>query len=141
MEIDLSALEKSQKTVLWIAMVISLITGLATMGRYYTAGERVLTWQEWQIRKAERLNTAERELLCQQTDKLAEALANEGEPIRAALVAQTALNKAQQVKSLTLDQQRQIVQSAAQAVADWGAGVLDYNTAVDAVTAALQMCR
>jgi len=141
MEIDLSTIKQNQKMILWIVTTCLLIAGLALLGRYYTTGERVLTWQEWQIRKAERLNASEKELLCQQTEKLAEVLSDESEPVRAALVAQTALNKTQSVKSPTLDVQRQAVADASQAVSDWGAGLIDYNAAVEAVTTALQMCR
>ncbi|RCK72758.1 MAG: hypothetical protein ANABAC_1292 [Anaerolineae bacterium] len=141
MEIDISHLGKHQKTTLWAGLGFGVLIVLALLGRYYTPGERVLTWQEWQIRKAERLHKTEYALLCQQMNRLAEVLAEKSpEPIRAALIARDVIAKTNTVKSPSLGQHHQAVVNAAQDVSDWGAGLLDYNTAVEAITEAYGYC-
>ncbi len=141
MEIDLSHLEDHQWTALWVGLGLVVLVALALLGRTYTSSERLLTRQEWQIRKAERLHESEHSLLCQQTHHLAEGLSDPApEAIRAALIARQVLAKAETVQSLPLEPQQAALIAAAQAVVDWGTGLLDYNTAVGAVMEALRYC-
>ncbi|MEJ5200653.1 MAG: hypothetical protein WHV66_00355 [Anaerolineales bacterium] len=140
MEIDLSRLKDEEKQLIWIGVALLLLVGLILLGRYYTTGERVLTWQEWQVRKAERLHRSEWLTLKEQAENLAMVLAeDEPEPVRAALVARGAIQKAEGIKSATLDDEVAALISAAEAVTDWSIGSLDYNTAVSAVMNALQV--
>lgn len=140
MEIDLSHLQDHQKTILWAGLALVITMTVALLGRHYTPGERLLTWQEWQIQKAEQLRQSELELLKDQTSRLAEVLASDNpEPVRAALIAKAVMDKSAAIKSPTLETARQAVMDAAQAVADWGAGMLEYNMAVDTVMNAIQL--
>ena len=141
MEIDLSHLQERQKTALWVGLALLVLAGLALLGRYYTLNHRLLTWQEWQIRKAERLHVSEYSLLCQQTERLSQVLSeNNLDPIRAALIAKGVITKSQSVQSPTLKPHVQALLTAAEAITDWGAGLTDYNSTVNALMEAMLFC-
>lgn len=142
MEIDLSPLSKLSdwdRKALGIAGILVVLITLILLGRSVTGERRILTWQEWNIRKAERLYQAELRLLREQAVDLASVFQSEPvEPVRAAIVARTVEQKVLSVKSLALEDRKNILLAAAQSVSDWAGGGLDYNTAVSAVEAALR---
>ena len=120
MEIDLSE-ARPGLALLFLAAVIAL----AALGRMYTPADgRMLTWQEWQIQKAERQYRRELGELQQTLDQLA-AFYNQGQrdPVRGQYLADRAVERIQAQESPALAQQRQAVLEAVEAVRRWSLGV------------------
>lgn len=145
MEIDLSGFNLNLsgfKKGNWMLAGIGLIVLLAFMliGRAFTPeGGRVLSWQEWQIRKLQKAYRAERAALLENTNRLAELLeGNNPDPARAQVVVQAVRRDLANGKVETLTDERQKVADAAEAVLGWASGMVDYNFAVDAVNQALE---
>lgn len=137
MEIDLSGAKKGNWMLAGIGLV--LLVGLLFLGRAFTPeGNRLLTWQEWQVRKLQQAYRAERLLLLEDTHRLAELLSGEPDPARAQVVVQGVRRDLAEGKVETLADERQWVADAAQAVLDWASGIGDYNAAVEAVQRALE---
>ncbi|WP_322508117.1 hypothetical protein [Anaerolinea sp.] len=137
MEIDLSGVKKGN----WMLTGIGLIVLLALMflGRAFTPeGNRLLTWQEWQVRKLQQAYRAERLLLLEDTNRLAELLAGEADPARVQVTVQGVRRHLAQGGVESLADERQKVADAAQAALDWASGIGDYNAAVEAVQKALE---
>ncbi len=137
MEIDLSNVEKNG---FWAGIGLVLLLGLMFLGRAFTPeGNRLLTWQEWQVRKLQQAYRAERLVLLEDTNRLAELLAGEADPARAQVVVQSVRRNLQAGTVAALADERQRVADAAQAVLDWASGVGEYNAAVQAVQSALEV--
>lgn len=145
MEIDLSGVKKGN----WVlaGMGLALLLGLMFLGRAFTPegaapsssrGSRLLTWQEWQVRKLQQAYRAERLQLLEDATHLAELLAVEPDPARAQVTVQDVRRNLLDGKVEALADERQKVADAAQAVLDWASGVGDYNAAVNAVQGALE---
>lgn len=137
MEIDLSGVKKGN----WMLTGIGLVAMLAllVLGRAFTPeGNRLLTWQEWQVRKLQRAYQAERLSLLEDTNRLADLLAGKPDPARALVTVQGVRRHLAQGRVEALADERQKVADAAQAVLDWASGVGDFNTAVEAVQRALE---
>ncbi len=138
MEIDLSGVKKDG--FIWAGLGLVILLGLMLLGRAFTPeGNRLLTWQEWQVRKLQQAYRAERLALLEDVNRLAELLAGEPDPARAQVVVQSVRRDLQAGTVETLADERQRVADAAQAVLDWASGVGDYNAAVDAVQSALEV--
>lgn len=136
MEIDLSNFKKDNWLMAGIGL--ALLLGLMLLGRVFTPqGNHLLTWQEWQIRKLQQDYRAERLMLLEDANRLAELLADEADPARVQVVVQDVLRNLDG-KTEALADERQQVADAAQAVLDWASGVGDYNAAVEAVNRALE---
>lgn len=137
MEIDLSGVKKGNWALAGIGL--ALLLGVMFLGRALTpAGNRLLTWQEWQVRKLQQAYRAERLLLLEDTNRLAELLAGEADPARAQVTVQGVRRDLADGKVEALANARQKVADAAQAVLDWASGIGDYNAAVEAVQGALE---
>lgn len=137
MEIDLSGVKKGNWALAGIGL--ALLLGLMFLGRAFTpACNRLLTWQEWQVRKLQQAYRAERLLLLEDTNRLAELLAEEADPARALVTVQGVRRDLADGKVEALADERQKVADAAQAVLDWASGIGDYNAAVEAVQEALE---
>jgi len=137
MEIDLSGVKKGNWALAGIGL--ALLLGVMFLGRALTpAGNHLLTWQEWQVRKLQQAYRAERLLLLEDTNRLAELLAGEADPARVQVTVQGVRRDLADGKVEALADERQKVADAAQAVLDWASGIGDYNVAVEAVQGALE---
>ncbi len=137
MEIDLSHVRKDG--VLYGLVGVLALFLLALLGRAYTPADgRLLTWQEWQVRKLQQAYRAERLLLLEDVHRLAELLAGEPDPARAQVVVQDVRRDLLDGRVEALVDERALVADAAQAVLDWASGVGDVNGAVSAVETALE---
>lgn len=137
MEVDLSGLRKD--AAVYGVLVAVLLVGLMLLGRAFTPeGNRLLTWQEWEVRKLRQAYRAEWLRLLEDVNRLAELL-SEGtpDPARAQVVVQSVRRNLPEGKVEALADERQQVASAAQAVLDWASGIGDYNVAVEAVQKAM----
>ena len=95
-----------------------------------TAGEtHLLTWNDWQLFKAEQRYSAEREVLRTDDDALAALLNQTPDPVAAQILAQRVARDTVDGEAALLSA-RAALQQAAQDVASWTAGALDQNTAV-----------
>lgn len=131
-EIDLSGVKKDG--LVWAGIGLVILLGLMLLGRAFTPeGNRLLTWQEWQVRKLQQAYRAERLALLEDTNRLAELLTSEPDPARAQVVVQGVRRDLADGKVEALADERQQVADAAQAVLDWASGVGDYNAAVEAL--------
>lgn len=137
MEIDLSNVRKDG--VLYGVLGVLVLFLLALLGRAYTPADgRLLTWQEWQVRKLQQAYRAERLLLLEDVHRLAELLAVQPDPARAQVTVQNVRRRLAEgsVEGVeALADERALADAAAQAVLDWASGIGDYNAAVDAVAA------
>lgn len=135
MEIDLRNIRKDG--VLYGVAGVLVLFLLALLGRAYTPADgRLLTWQEWQVRKLQQAYRAEHQVLIADVNVLAELLAGEPDPARAQVVVQGIRRHLAGGQAEALANERAQVADAAQAVLDWASGTGDYNAAVDAVAAA-----
>ncbi len=126
----------------WVKAGLALVALilLLLMGRAVTPdGDRLLTWQEWQVRKLQTAYQAEYRALLAETTRLAELLSDgQPNPARAQVVVQSVRRNLASQKVETLATERNQVAQAAQAVLAWASGIGEYNTAVNAVNAALE---
>lgn len=138
MEIDLSGVKKGNWALAGIGL--ALLLGLMFLGRAFTPdGNRLLTWQEWQVRKLRQAYRAERLILLKDVNHLAELLAGGApDPARALVTVQEVRRDLADGKVEALADEREKVAAAAQAVLDWAGGIGDYNAAVEAVQRALE---
>lgn len=136
MEIDLSGVKKEGWTLAGIGLAVIIM--LMLLGRAFTPPSGgLLTWQEWQIRKARQAYLAERQELRLTAERLAALLTAAPDPARAQVVVQEARQRVAQGRVETLQGERETLLLAAQAVLDWASGMGDYNRAVDAVQSLL----
>ncbi len=139
MEIDLSGVKKEKEKWVLAGIGLALLLGVLFLGRAFTPeGNRLLTWQEWQVRKLRQAYRAEHLVLLEDANRLAELLAGKPDPARAQVVIQDVRRHLAEGKVETLASARQQVADAAQFVLDWVSGVGDYNAAVEAVQRALE---
>jgi hypothetical protein len=137
LEIDLSNVKKDG--VLWAGLTLFTVLALMLLGRAFTPeGNRLLLRQEWEIRKLRQAYRAEYLTLLEQTNRLAELLAEQADPARVQVVVQDVRRTLGQGRMESLADERLRVAQAAQAVLDWASGTGDYNAAVAAVQAALE---
>lgn len=137
MEIDLSNVKKGSWAL--AGVTVALLLGLLFLGRAITpGGNRLLTWQEWQVRKLQQAYRAERLRLIEDTNRLAELLAGKPDPARAQVTVQEVRRHLAQGGVESLADERQKVADAAQAALDWASGIGDYNAAVEAVQKAVE---
>ena len=98
-----------------IATVIALIL-LGVLGWLVTPeGGKVLTWQEWQLRKAEQAYRRELQDLQKTCDEMAALLEKPLDPLRVQVAADRILNEVAAGGQPVLQPQRDAVTAAAQA--------------------------
>lgn len=138
MEIDLSGVKRSGW---YAALALVVLLGLMFLGRAFTPeGGRLLTRQEWQVRKLQQAYRAERLQLLEDTNRLAELLAAERpDPARLQVEVGAVRRRLSAQKVESLAAARAQVDAAAQAVLEWASGIGEYNAAAAAVQAALEV--
>ncbi|MRR32018.1 hypothetical protein EG834_17190 [bacterium] len=125
--------------ILLSVLILCVLAGFVFLGRSLTpAGEKLLTWSEWQIFQARRAYNNELQGLRRDVEELA-ALVNEpADPVRAQIVCK-------RIISHTLDGQaslaycRESVADAAAAVEQWAVGVESLDHALTALEFAVQV--
>jgi hypothetical protein len=129
MELDLS----DYRWPLVALAVILLLAGLGWLGYAYTpAGDKPLTWSEWQVLKARSAYLDELGKLQAAADTLAALLNALPDPVRAQLAAESIQRLASEGQP-ALQYQREKLALAAQAISDWAVGALDRETARQAL--------
>jgi hypothetical protein len=130
-----------------ILVFISLLSllGMGALGRPYThvnsAGDaRLLTWDDWQLLKAERQYTTERDVLRSDVDALAALLNQAPDPVAAQILAQRITQHGADGQA-ALQTARTALQQAAQDVASWTSGALDRDTAVASLQTATDLLK
>ena len=137
----------NRNTIYGILAFVALLSllGMGMLGKPYTpvtaAGEtRLLTWNDWQLFKAEQRYSAEREVLRADDDGLAALLNQAPDPVAAQILAQRVARDTVDGEAALLSA-RAALQQAAQDVASWTAGALDQNTAVASLQTASDLLR
>ena len=115
-----------------------LLAGLGWLGYAYTpAGDKPLTWNEWQVLKARSAYLDELGELQAAAGTLADLLNAQPDPVRAQLAAESIRRLASEGQP-ALAYQREKLALAAQAVSDWAVGAVDRETARQALDEAIQ---
>ena len=134
MELDLS----DYHWFLIALLVILLLLGLGWLGyAYLPAGDKPLTWSEWQIFKARHGYLKELGELQAAADTLAALLNAQPDPVRTQLAAERIQRLASEGQP-ALAFQREKLALAAQATSDWAVGAIDHATARQALNEAIQ---
>lgn len=134
MELDLSTL----RPLLVVLAAVLLLSGLGWLGHaYLPSGDGLLTLSEWQVLKASRAYQKELQQLRRSAESLAELTNARPDPVRAQLLAENIERLASRGQP-ALAYPRERLTLAAQAVSDWSVGALDRDSAVQALTAAIQ---
>jgi hypothetical protein len=134
MELDLS---EYRWPLIGLAAIL-ILAGLGWLGYAHTpAGDKLLTWTEWQVLKARRAYLKELGELQGAADTLADLLNTPPDPVRAQLAAESIQRQASEGQP-ALQYQREKLTLAAQAVSDWAVGAADYETARQALNDAIQ---
>jgi len=134
MELDLS----EYRWPLIALAAILLLAGLGWLGYAYTpAGDKPLTWTEWQVLKARSAYLGELGELQAAADTLAALLNAQPDPVRAQLAAESIQRLASEGQP-ALEYQREKLTLAAQAISDWAVGAVDHETARQALDEAIQ---
>jgi hypothetical protein len=125
-----------RNTVYGILVFLALLSflGLGTLGKPYTpvttTGEtRLLTWDDWQVLKAERQYTSERTVLRSDADALASLLNQAPDPVAAQLLEERISRHTSNGQAALLTARTALLQAAKDA-ASWTSGGLDRDTAV-----------
>jgi YD repeat-containing protein len=137
----------NRNTLYGILVLVALLAllGLGAIGRPVTpvtadGNARLLTWNDWQILKAERRYNAERELLRADVNALASLLNQAPDPVSAQLLAQRIATHTADGEAALLPA-RTALQQAAQDVANWTAGALDRELAVASLLTAVNLLK
>jgi len=119
LEIEIDAREFS--VVATIVAVIALIL-LGVLGWLFTPEGKVLTYSEWQIRKAERAYRQELRQLQKTCEEMTALLDKPLDPLRVQVAADRILNEMAKGGQAVLQPQREAVAAAAQALQNWAMG-------------------
>jgi hypothetical protein len=134
MELDLS----DYRWPLLALAATLLLAGLGWLGYAYTpAGDKPLSWSEWQVLKARRAYLGELGELQAAADMLADLLNAQPDPVRAQLAAENIQRLAGKGQP-ALAYPREKLALAAQAVSDWGVGAVGRETARQALEEAIR---
>ncbi len=101
---------------------------------------RILTWDDWQLLKAEKQYQAERDVLRSDADALADLLNSSPDPVAAQLLAERISRHTTDGEAALL-LARTAIQQAAQDVASWSSGALDRDTAAASLQAAVDLLK
>jgi hypothetical protein len=135
---------KTLSTTLILVGLLALL-GLAALGRSYTVTTKagsaeVLSWEDWQLAKAQKHFGSERNILRADADSLAILLDRAPDPVAAQLLAGRIGQHTSAGVSVLLPARTALLQ-AAQDVVSWSAGALDRDTAVASLQAAVVLLK
>ena len=134
MELDLS----EYHWFLIAFLIILLLLGLGWLGHaYLPAGDKPLSWSEWQIFKARHAYWKELGELQAGADSLAALLNAQPDPVRTQLAAESIQRLASEGQPALAFQREKLV-LAAQATSDWAVGAIDHATARQALNEAIE---
>ena len=130
--------------ILVFVVILSLL-GLGALGKPYTpvtadGDANLLTWDDWQLFKAEQRYTAEREVLRVDAEDLGSLLNQNPDPVAAQILAQRIARHTAEGEAALLSA-RSALQQTAQDVASWTAGALDRDTAVASLQTASDLLK
>ncbi len=144
MEIELD-LKNANVSWLAIGAMILVIVALGIVGYQVTENGRLLTWDDWQIRKIRRVYQAEVQVLQTAVASLAvEVNRDEVDPLRAQIVAERVARTLERSVTLSaLSAPRQVVENAALSVRNWALGGARENAtqALDQAIQAVEQAR
>jgi len=135
LELDFS---KKWNLAAWLPALLLVLFGLGTLGYFTTpAGDKVLTWTEWQVLQARRAYQSELKVLRMDAEILAVLLQDSPDVVRAQLAANQVAQDTSAGQEALADE-RQALYVAALLVRDWAAGTVDRPEAEAALSAAIQ---
>ncbi len=135
-EVDLKGLKVSNLAI--IALVAVLVI-LGVVGYHVTPeGNRILTWEDWQVRKAHLEYRREVGVLQGALDRLAQVVNRTPDPLRAQMTADRVLRDLDEVTLAVLEPAKGAVGEAALAVRAWALGG-EREAAVQAVARAVEV--
>jgi|WetSurMetagenome_2_1015567.scaffolds.fasta_scaffold44105_2 hypothetical protein len=119
--------------------------GLASLGKSFTPWTEngsvpLLSWQDWQLAKAERLFESEREILRADVTAITALLNKNPDPVAAQLLTQRIEGHTSSGAPILLSA-RTALMGAAQALASWSAGALDRESAIVSLQAAIELLK
>jgi hypothetical protein len=134
MELDLTR----HRWILPLLLSVCLLAALIQIGRACTPESgALLTWADWRVLQGRQAYRLQLQALQRQAEALVELVNAPPDPVLAQLAAdQTARQTREGHPALTF--QRQLLDSAAQAVRDWAVGAGERAAARQALQAALQ---
>jgi hypothetical protein len=135
-EVDLNGLKVSNLAIIALAAVLVI---LGVVGyRVTPEGNRILTWEDWQVRKAHLEYRREVGVLQSALDRLAQVVNRTPDPLRAQMTADRVLRDLDEVRLAVLEPARGAVGEAALAVRAWALGG-EREAAVQAVAHAVEV--
>jgi len=135
-EVDLKGLKVSNLAI--IALVAVLVI-LGVVGYHVTPeGNRILTWEDWQVRQAHLEYRREVGVLQGALDRLAQVVNRTPDPLRAQMTADRVLRDLDEVTLAVLEPAKGAVSEAALAVRAWALGG-ERESAVQAVARAVEV--
>lgn len=135
-EVDLNGLKLSN----WIAIAIALVLVILGVVGYRVTpeGNRILTWEDWQVRRAHLEYRREVGVLQGALDRLAQVVNRTPDPLRAQMTADRVLRDLDAVRLAVLEPAKGAVGEAALAVRAWALGG-EREAAVQAVARAVEV--
>lgn len=145
MEIELSLGRANYLREISLALFLLSLMGMGWLGRSVTqAGSdgnaQILTWSNYQLGKAENAYLEERKILREDADTLMKMLGQENIP--GPVAVQVAANRIIDHSNsgvTELSAARKALTNAAVTVRDWSVGLVDKNTAIQSVQAAVSL--
>lgn len=135
-EVDLNGLKLSN----WIAIAIALVLVILGVVGYRVTpeGNRILTWEDWQVHQAHQAYRREVGVLQSALDRLAQVVNRTPDPLRAQMTADRVLRDLDAVRLAVLEPAKGAVGEAALAVRAWALGG-EREAAVQAVARAVEV--
>lgn len=135
-EVDLNGLKVSN---LAIVALVAVLVILGVVGyRVTPEGNRILTWEDWQVRRAHLEYRREVGVLQGALDRLAQVVNRTPDPLRAQMTADRVLRDLDAVRLAVLEPAKGAVGEAALAVRAWALGG-EREAAVQAVARAVEV--
>lgn len=135
-EVDLNGLKVSN---LAIVALVAVLVILGVVGyRVTPEGNRILTWEDWQVRRAHLEYRREVGVLQGALDHLAQVVNRTPDPLRAQMTADRVLRDLDAVRLAVLEPAKGAVGEAALAVRAWALGG-EREAAVQAVARAVEV--